>query len=156
MSESNLKLRDDAVPFISWHQLDVNVSTTSFKYLTCPILANGNLIEAYLSLFMPVSTPVSTRLVVGEFDTDGVNPLTGYSTEYRLASQMKLQGNTDLFASSGGMLVIDGINLLPERAKFNEHGFVLQFGFSRPLTAQELQLFLERLLINCSSQMGLI
>lgn len=154
MSQSNLKLRKTAVPYISWHLIE-SVSTNSFKYLSCPILTAGNLIEAYLTLFLPVESSLSARLVVGEFDESGVAPLTGYSTEYRLESQMRLFGNTDLITSSDGFLIIDGVNLMPERQKFNEHGFILQFGFSRTLTSEELRLFSERLMINCSSEMGL-
>lgn len=156
MSESNLKLRDDAVPFISWHQPDFINTSNALKYFTCPFLANSNLIEAYLTLFLPVDSPVSCRLSIGEWDEDQVNPLLTNDINYRTASTVKLFGVPDAIASVGNTLIIDGVNLLPERAKFNEHGFVLILGFSRTLSTNEYSALVERLLISCSAQMGLI
>lgn len=154
--QSELKLRDSAVPFISWHQPDYAGTTSVWKLFTCPIPANSNLIEAYLTLFLPVESAIVTRLTIGAWDTDGVNPVRSYTNEYRAASHKNLTGLDTTIASVGGMLVLDGIDLLHERAKFNEHGFVLLMAFSRALTTQEYTDLTERLLLSCSAEMGLI
>lgn len=156
MSESNLKLRDDAVPFISWHQGEFLLTTNALKYFTCPLVANSNLIEAYLTLFLPVDSPVSCRVSIGEWDASGVNAIATNDLTYRTESHTKLTGNSSIIASVGGVLILDGIDLLAERAKFNDHGFVLILAFTRTLSTTEIQLLSEKLLISCSAQMGLI
>lgn len=156
MSESNLKLREKAVPFIAWHQLKSSALTSTFRLYTCPLISRANLIEAYLTLFSPVDSAVSVQVAIGEFQASGVEPVLSYSDAYIAESHKKITGLSSPIASSGGMLMIDGANLLHEANKFSEHGFVLMLKFSRALGTQEGFLIDEKLMVNCSAEMGLI
>lgn len=153
MSETNLRLRKDAVPYLSWFVWDSN-SNNLWLY-SCPILTAGNIVEAYLTLFLPVDSPLSVRVMVGDFEDSDVEPVDSYSEAYIKQSHARITGEEAEIDSSAGFLILDGLNLLLERAKFNEHGFVLGFQFDRSLNTEEARMFSDRLMINCSSIVGL-
>lgn len=152
MSESNLTLRDIAVPFVSWHIL-VNPAQFMERYIyECPVLSNANLIEAYATLFIPVESDISVRVAIGMWAESQVEAITAYTDKFIKLSHERITGSESAIQSSGGVLLLDGVNLMLDRTKFNEHGFVLILDLDRSLTADEST----RLSINCSSIMGLV
>lgn len=154
MSETDLRLRNDAVPYISWFVQHTSNTTNLFLY-SCPILTAGNIVEAYLTLFLPVDSDLSVRVMIGEFEDSDVEPVDEYTEAYIRQSHARITGEEATVDSSGGFLILDGLNLLLDRTKFNEHGFVLGLHFDRSLNTEETRLLAERLMINCSSIMGL-
>lgn len=157
MSETDLRLRDSAVPFIAWHQNETNSVVDPLIIYTCPLIANSNTIEAYAAMFLPVNSSLTAKIAIGEFDTNGVDPILDYSQAYIDASHKKLTGLDNAIASANGLLILDGINLLKERQKFNQHGFVLLLQFSRQLDEQtEYADLADKLQVHCSAEMGLL
>lgn len=154
MSETDLRLRKDAVPYISWFVSHTNNNTNLALY-SCPVLTAGNIVEAYLTLFLPVDSALSVRVMIGEFEDSDVEPVDTYTETYIKQSHARITGEEATIDSSAGFLILDGLNLLLERAKFNEHGFVLGLQFDRSLNSEEARLLADRLMINCSSIVGL-
>lgn len=117
----------------------------------------GNLIQAYLNLFMRVGSSLTAKVAIGRFDTDGITPIT--PNQYEIdAGHLALTGTSTPFSSSGSSLIIDGLNLLkliPKKgdANYNADGFVLIVQFSRDLTTSD---FPTRFEVSCSMQMGLL
>lgn len=117
----------------------------------------GNLIQAYLILFMTAGSSLSAKIAIGRFDTDGVTAVIPNQVEID-ASHLKLTGSSSAIASSGGNLIIDGLNLLKQIPKkgetnYNADGFVLIVQFDRDLTTSD---YPRRFEVACSMQMGLL
>lgn len=153
MSESGLQLRDVAVPFISWTDTVFSHDMENTDLYTMPLITNGDLIEAYLTLFMSVDSSLSLRIAVGEWKDTEVEPVESYSSDYIKKSHARITGNENTIDSSSGFLFVDGANLLHERKKFNEHGFVLILEWSRTVTRDEFDT--RDLIVNCSTTLGL-
>lgn len=147
---------EDTVQPIDWTTgASVAVGALRVMRLAQPNL--GNLIQAYLILFMNVGSSLTAKVAIGRFDTDGVTAVVPTQAEID-ASHLKLTGTTSPIASSGSTLIIDGLNLLKQIPKkgetnYNADGFVLIVQFSRSLTTSD---FPRRFEVACSMQMGLL
>ena len=147
---------DDVAQPVEWNTgLSVAVNALRVMRLCRP--DRGNLIQAYLNLFMNVGSALTAKVAIGRFDTDGITPVTPTQAEID-AGHLALTGSSSAIASSGGTLIIDGLNLLrliPKKGdtNYNEDGFVLIIQFSRNLTTSD---FPTRFEVSCSMQMGLL
>lgn len=117
----------------------------------------GNLIQAYLNLFMAVNSSLTAKIAIGRFDTDGITAVTPSQPEID-AGHLRLTGTTSPIASSGSTFTIDGINLvsmIPKKGETNysPDGFVLIVQFSRDLTVNDP---VRRFEVSCSMQLGLL
>lgn len=175
MSESDKATRTTAVPFVA-NPYGVNVGvpngedavaivnsagvtspTTALRVMRMARPERGNLIQAYLNLFMTVSPSITAKVAIGRFDTDAVNVVAPTQAEID-AAHLKLTGTASAIASAGGSLAIDGLNLLsliPKKGEtnYNPDGFVLIVQFSRDLTSSDV---LNRFEVSCSMQIGLL
>lgn len=116
----------------------------------------GNLTQAYLNLFFSAASSLSAKVAIGRFDTDGVTAVSPTQEEID-AGHLALTGTSSPYASSGGTLIIDGLNLLKKipkkgEANYNADGFVLIVQFSRNLTTSDR---LQRFEVACATEMGL-
>lgn len=175
MSESDKATRNTAVPFTA-NPYCVNLgqpndddslqivdffgtvyATPALRVMRMSSSNRGNMIQAYLNIFLTVATSITAKIAIGRFDTDGVTAVTPTQAEID-ASHLKLTGTSSAISSSGGSLIIDGLNLLkqiPTKSdpNFNVDGFVLIVQFSRDLTTNDR---LQRFEVACSMQIGLL
>lgn len=147
---------DDTVQPVDWFT-GASTAANALRVMRMTKPDRGNLIQAYLNLFMNVGSALTAKVAIGRFDTDGITPVTPTQAEID-AGHLSLTGTTSPIASSGSNLFIDGLNLLtlmPKKgdATYNEDGFVLIIQFSRNLTTSD---FPQRFEVSCSMQMGLI
>lgn len=147
--------QEDALQIIDF--LGTVSATPALRVMRLAKPERGNLIQAYLNLFLSVNTSITAKVAIGRFDTDGINVVTPNQTEID-AGHLALTGTTAAIASSGGNLIIDGLNLLKQIPKqgdtnYNADGFVLIVQFSRDLTTLDR---LRRFEVSCSMQMGLL
>lgn len=132
-------------------------TTTALRVMRMSKPDRGNLIQAYMNLFMTAGSALTAKVAIGRFDTDGVTAVTPTQAEID-ASHLKLTGTNTPFTASGGVLIIDGLNLLSQIPKkgetnFNADGFVVIVQFSRDITSSDP---VRRFEISCSMQMGLL
>lgn len=174
MSESDKATRTTAVPFVA-NPYTVNLglpsddaiqlvdflgnisTTTALRIMRLAKPERGNLISAYLNLFMTAGSALTAKVAIGRFDTDAVTPITPTQAEID-AGHKALTGTTTPFTASGGTLIIDGLNLMPKMPKkgdatYNDDGFVLIVQFSRDITSSDP---VRRFEVACSAQMGLL
>lgn len=117
----------------------------------------GNLIQAYLNLIMSISSPVTAKVAIGRFDTDGMTAITPTQAEID-ASHFLLTKTTSPISSSGSSFIIDGLNLIsqiPQKGEtnYNADGIVLIVQFNRSLVYTEKVVRFE---VSCSTQIGLL
>lgn len=147
---------EDTVQPIDW-TTGASIAADALRVMRLTKPDRGNMIQAYLNLFMRVGSSLTAKVAIGRFDTDGVTPVTPTQAEID-AGHLALTGTTSPFASSGSNLFIDGLNilkLLPKKgdSTYNQDGFVLIVQFSRNLTTSD---FPTRFEVSCSMQMGLL
>lgn len=175
MSQNDKATRETAIPFVATpfgtnvgmpnsedavvivDQYGVTNPTIALRVIRLTKPERGNMIQAYLNLFMTVSPSITAKVAIGRFDTDGITAITPLQAEID-AGHLLLTGTSSAFASSGGSLIIDGLNLLPFIPKkgetnYNADGIVLIVQFSRDLTSSDR---LNRFEVSCSMQMGLL
>lgn len=146
---------EDAIQYVSFTgAID---TTPALRVMRLARPDRGNLIQAYLNLFMTAGSALTAKVAIGRFDTDGVTPITPTDAEIA-ASHLKLTGTNTPFTASGGSLIIDGLNLLSQIPKkgetnFNADGFVVIVQFSRDITSSDP---VRRFEVSCSMQMGLL
>lgn len=169
---SDKQTRNEAVPFVASsfcygtpmttgeisEDADAITGSSTTIYIRCATPKYANLVEAYLTLIMAVGSALTVKVAIGYFDTDDITAITSYSQSYIDASHYRITGTTSAIASSGGILLLDGLNLLPELPKrndsdFNENGFVLILQFSRARTGSDTVTLYE---IDGSALLGLI
>jgi hypothetical protein len=174
MSQSDKGTRETAIPFVA-NPFGLNIglpnqsdsiqifdgtsyiATTALRVVRLTKPERGNLIQAYLNLFMAVSPSLTAKIAIGRFDTDGITAVIPTQAEID-AGHLRLTGTNTPIASSGGALTIDGINLvslIPKKgeANYSADGFVLIVQFSRDLTSSDA---IRRFEVSCSMQMGLL
>lgn len=174
MSQSDKSTRDTAVPYVA-SPYSVNLglptddaiqlvdflgnisTTTALRVMRLCKPQRGDLISAYLNLFMTAGSALTAKVAIGRFDTDGVTPITPTQAEID-ASHLLLTGTTTPFTASGGSLIIDGLNLakfIPKlgQTNYNADGFVVIVQFSRDITSSDP---VRRFEVACSVQMGLL
>lgn len=147
--------QDDAAQIIDF--TGAVYATPALRVMRLAKPERGNLIQAYLNLFLNVNTSITAKVAIGRFDTDGITPVTPTQAEID-AGHLRLTGTTTAIASSGGLLAIDGLNLLsliPKKGEtnYNADGFILIIQYSRDLTTADL---IRRFEVSCSMQMGLL
>jgi hypothetical protein len=177
MSERDFAIRKTAVPFtalpfgVAFGRANTNDSIqigsplTGEPFGTTPALRvmrlskpdRGNMIQAYLNLFMTVVSPLTAKVAIGKFMADGVTAATPTQAEID-AGHLALTGTTAEYASSGGNLIVDGLNVLkkiPKKgdAEYNENGIVLIVQFSRDLSPTNDTV--RRFELSCAMEMGL-
>lgn len=174
MSETDKGTRKTAVPFVAT-PYGYNIGLPSEDALqiveftgvidTTPALRvmrlckpeRGDLIQAYMNLFMTADSALTAKVAIGRFDTDGINVVTPTQAEID-AGHLALTGTTTPFTASGGSLIIDGLNLvklIPKlgQTNYNKDGFVVIVQFSRDITSSDP---VRRFEVSCSVQMGLL
>lgn len=174
MSESDKATRRTAVPFVATpYAVNLGIptddaiqnvdflgtisDTTPLRVMRLCKPERGDLIQAYLNLFMTAGSALTAKVAIGRFDTDGVNVVTPTQAEID-AGHLALTGTSTPFTSSGGALIIDGLNLVKKIPKlgetnYNKDGFVLIVQFSRTITSADP---VRRFEVACSVNMGLL
>jgi hypothetical protein len=174
MSESDKGTRKTAVPFVATpygYNLGLpsedaiqlvdflgTISTTpALRVMRLCKPERGDLIQAYMNLFMTAGSALTAKVAIGRFDTDGINVVTPTQAEID-AGHFALTGTTTPFTASGGSLIIDGLNLvklIPKlgQTNYNKDGFVVIVQFSRDITSSDP---VRRFEVSCSVQMGLL
>ena len=147
---------EDTIQPIDW-STGASTAANALRVMRLTRPDRGNLIQAYLNLFMNVGSAITAKVSIGRFDTDGITKVTPTQAEID-AGHKALTGTDTPFSSSGSNLFIDGLNLLsliPKKGdtNYNEDGFVLIVQFSRNLTTSD---FPTRFEVSCSMQMGLL
>ena len=129
---------------VKWHtDADYLVdSSTLILPIRCCTPRHCNIVEMYLNMILQVTSSLTVKVALGYFDTDGVTPVASYSQAYIDAYHRKITGSDSVMSSSGTLLTLDGLNLLPSLPKrgddiFNEDAFVLILQFSRTRTSSE-------------------
>jgi hypothetical protein len=174
-TQSDKSTRKQAIPFVAnsftssgfdsdgffaqWDSPTI-VSTKRDGIIRCATPSGGNLIEAHLNLQMNVTNPLGVKVAIGYFDTTDTNANESYSDQYVNAQHEFLTGSSDPIESSGGILFIDGLNILPKiplrgDSNFQEWGFVLILRFDRMRDTTGLD-ELKKFEVSCSTLMGLI
>lgn len=148
--------QEDTVQLVDW-TTGIGIASPALRVMRLTKPDRGNLIQAYLNLFMRVGSSLTAKVAIGRFASDGISVVTPTQAEID-AGHLALTGTSTPFASSGSNLFIDGLNLLPKMyrkgdANYNEDGFVLIIQFSRDLTSSD---YPTRFEVACSMQMGLI
>lgn len=174
MSESDKGTRKTAVPFVATpygYNLGLpsedaiqlvdflgNISTTTaLRVMRLCKPERGDLIQAYMNLFMTAGSALTAKVAIGRFDTDGINVVAPTQAEID-AGHLALTGTATPFTASGGSLIIDGLNLvklIPKlgQTNYNKDGFVVIVQFSRDITSSDP---VRRFEVSCSVQMGLL
>lgn len=148
--------QEDTVQPVDW-VTGASIAVNALRVMRLSMPERGNIIQAYLNLFMRVNSSITAKVAIGRFDTDGITKVTPTQAEID-AGHLKLTGTSSPIASSGTNLFIDGLNLLPlipkkGDANYNADGFVLIVQFSRNLTTSD---YPTRFEVSCSMQMGLL
>lgn len=172
MSSTDFRIRKTAVPFTATGFCLATGSINSDDNLNAPFTAGsnvaalrvmrlskpdvGNLIQAYVNLFMTVGSALTCKVAVGKFAADGITAQTPTQAEID-AGHLKLTGTTSPIASSGSSFFIDGLNILsliPKKGdpEYSDKGIVLILQFSRDLTPTDK---VNRFEVACSMEMGL-
>lgn len=146
---------DDAIQLVDF--LGTISTTTALRVMRLCKPERGNLVQAYLNLFMTAGSALTAKVAIGRFDTDGINVVTPTQAEID-AGHLALTGTTTPFTASGGSLIIDGLNILsliPKlgQTNYNPDGFVLIVQFSRDITSSDP---VRRFEVACSVNMGLL
>lgn len=147
---------EDTVQPINWTD-GTSIAANALRVMRLARPDRGNLIQAYLNLYMRVGSSLTAKVAIGRFASDGITVVT--PNQYEIdAGHLALTGTSTPFSSSGSNLIIDGLNLLkliPKKgdANYNADGFVLIVQFSRNLTTSD---FPTRFEVSCSMQMGLL
>jgi len=123
-------------------------SSTLVLPIRCCTPRHCNIVEMYLNMLLQVTSALTVKVAIGYFDTDGVTPITSYPQSYIDEYHRKITGSDSVISSSGTLLLLDGLNLLPSLPKrgdavFNEDAFVLILQFSRTRTSSEKVLVFE-------------
>lgn len=171
MSESNKKTRDQSIPFVAStfrNSSGGTVGTTdaglirsssTLIAIRCSVPDRATLTEAHLNLLMNVAAATNVYIGIGRFDTDGITAISSYTDDQIKAMHRAITGGDTPIASSGGTLLVDGVNifpLIPKRgsANFNADGFVVIMQFNRSrVSASDV---LKRFDVMCSAQMGVV
>lgn len=175
MSQTDFEIRKTSVPFVA-EPYGVNLGIPNEDdalqirdlifgtFLATPALRVmrltkpdvGNLKQAYLNLFFSAATSLTAKVALGQFDTDGVTAVQ--PSQYDIdVGHRKLTGTDTPYTSSGGNLIIDGLNLaklIPKKGEtdYNQDGFVLIVQFSRDLTTSDS---IRRFEVACAMELGL-
>jgi hypothetical protein len=123
--------------------------------MTTPAFAK--VVEAHLTMQMNIGSSLSVKLAIGSFDIDSVTPLTPAQAEID-RQNLLITGSSSGIASSGSVLLLDGIDLLPflpkrGDASFSEVGFVLIMQFSRLRTTSDT---VRRFDMQMSADLGIV
>lgn len=170
MSTTDKRTRDTAIPFEAYSfstsahgdagELDAGLirSSTLTVPIRCATPDRVELIEAHLNLILNVHSATTVKVAIGRFNSDMITVATLTQDEID-RSHRKITGTDTAIASSGGVLFIDGINILPAipkrgDANFNPDGFVVVLQFSRARTSTND--VYRRFDVMCSAQMGLL
>lgn len=167
-TRSDKKTRAQAIPFEAkpFYFGDPNnpdadndsiIDSDLFVYIRCVTPSHLNLVEAYLNMRVVVGSVLTVKIAIGEFASDGRSAQEDYTQGDINLSHQKLTGGDSAISSSGGVLFIDGLNILPEIPRrgdsiFNEDGFVLILQFSRARISGDSLSFFD---VPCSALMGL-
>lgn len=164
------RTREKAVPFIATPYSNSSAggiasdalavrSAALIVPIRCSTPDRGALTEAHLNMNLRVHSSTSVYIGIGRFNADGITAYTGIGSDEIIQMHKKITGSSSPIASSGGTLLIDGVNifpLIPKRghANFNQDGFVIMLLFNRErVSANDILRSFEPM---CSAQMGLI
>lgn len=164
------KTRDSAIPFeatpFTTSAIGDNGTMDAGKLISSDTLVvirmckpdRGDLIEAHLNLQMTVNSALNVKVAIGRFASDGFNAVSSYTQAEIDASHQRITGSSAAIASSGNLLLVDGVNIFPEipnadDANYSRDGFVLLLQFSRARTSNDI---LRRFNVMASAQMGLV
>lgn len=166
---SDKSTRQQAIPFIAtdftglsesgglFFNIDAAriISDDLLVIIRCCTPRHANLIEAHLNLQITAVSALNVKVAIGTWN--GVQAVSSYSQADIDRMHAAITGASAALASSGGTLLIDGLNLypyIPKRGEtnFNEDGFIVLLQFSRARVTDTLKKFE----VACSALMGLI
>lgn len=124
-----------------------------------PVPAKGDLIEArlFINAVFPVTGAAGFRCYIGEYDTDGLTPLTKTSAQIGEHYKILTGSSESFYYPSQGNLFVDGLNLMPlikkrGEAGFSEDGFILGLELSIKDNPTDFVLF--DFVVDCTTQIA--